>query len=180
MSPSLTLVLDRSGTRPYFGEIKRGGFGTATLFRKICPFGPCYRGVGFQPRHVDAAAETKTDPPAWVRYAASVARVHAYIGAHLDGPLDLNRLAEIACLSPYHWQRIYRAMYGESIVLMVRRMRMVRASEDLVCTARPLDEIARRAGVSRRVRRAARAAPAQRHPPADLSVTERRGRHVQA
>ncbi|OXJ28876.1 hypothetical protein CFB46_04755 [Burkholderia sp. HI2761] len=109
-----------------------------------------------------------------------MARVHAYIGAHLDGPLDLNRLAEIACLSPYHWQRIYRAMYGESIVLMVRRMRMVRASEDLVCTARPLDEIARRAGVSRRVRRAARAAPAQRHPPADLSVTERRGRHVQA
>ncbi|MBR8309297.1 AraC family transcriptional regulator [Burkholderia cenocepacia] len=91
-------------------------------------------------------AETKTDPPAWVRYAASVARVHAYISAHLDGPLDLNRLAEVACLSPYHWQRVYRALYGESIVLTVRRMRIVRASEDLVCTARPLDEIARRAG----------------------------------
>ncbi|RQS94709.1 AraC family transcriptional regulator [Burkholderia seminalis] len=91
-------------------------------------------------------AETKTDRPAWRRYAASVARVHETILAHLDGPLDLNRLAEVACLSPYHWQRVYRALYGESIVLTVRRMRIVRASEDLVCTARPIDEIARRAG----------------------------------
>lgn len=90
--------------------------------------------------------ETRPDPPAWIRYAASVARVHEYIRAHLDGPLDLNRLAEVACLSPYHWQRVYRALYGESIVLTVRRMRIVRASEDLVCTARPIDEIARRAG----------------------------------
>ncbi|MDN7852764.1 hypothetical protein QZM73_28100 [Burkholderia seminalis] len=134
-------------------------------------------------------AETKTDRPAWRRYAASVARVHETILAHLDGPLDLNRLAEVACLSPYHWQRVYRALYGESIVLTIRRMRIVRASADLVCTARPIDEIARRglrfgacvrAGIPRRLRRAACPAPAHGRAPADLPATERRGRHVQA
>ncbi|RQR31676.1 GyrI-like domain-containing protein [Burkholderia sp. Bp9142] len=90
--------------------------------------------------------DTKAETPAWVRYATRVARVHEYIRTHLDDTLDLNRLAEIACLSPYHWQRVYRALYGESIVLTVRRMRIVRASEDLVCTALQLDAIARRAG----------------------------------
>ncbi|CAB3762526.1 hypothetical protein LMG29660_04494 [Burkholderia puraquae] len=64
--------------------------------------------------------ETKPDPAAWIRYAASVARVRETIRACLDGPLDLNRLAEVACLSPYRWQRVYRARYGESIVLTVR------------------------------------------------------------
>ncbi|MBR8300322.1 AraC family transcriptional regulator [Burkholderia dolosa] len=91
-------------------------------------------------------AEAKAETPAWARYAARIARVHDYIVEHLDDTLDLNRLAEIACLSPYHWQRVYRALYGESIVLTVRRMRLVRASEDLVCTALPLDDVARRAG----------------------------------
>jgi len=32
--------------------------------------------------------ETKPDRPAWLRYAASAARVHETIRAHLDGPLS--------------------------------------------------------------------------------------------
>jgi AraC family transcriptional regulator len=88
----------------------------------------------------------KEDSPCWMRYATRLARVHDYIRTHLDDALDLNRLAEIACLSPYHWHRVYRALYGESILLTVRRMRISRASEDLVCTALPIERIARRAG----------------------------------
>ncbi|MBZ5789934.1 hypothetical protein K8353_07405 [Burkholderia contaminans] len=129
--------------------------------------------------------ETKPDQPAWIRYAASVARVHETIRAHLDGPLDLNRLAEVACLSPCHRQRVYRARYGESIVLTmptVRRMRIVHGAADRRnCAARGLRFDARvRAGVSRRAWRAARAAPAHGRPPAHLSATARRRRHVQA
>ncbi|KVN10505.1 AraC family transcriptional regulator [Burkholderia stagnalis] len=89
---------------------------------------------------------TADETPCWMRYASRLARVHDYIHTHLDTPLDLNRLAEIACLSPYHWHRVYRALYGESILMTVRRMRIVRASEDLVCTALPIARIARRAG----------------------------------
>jgi hypothetical protein len=38
-------------------------------------------------------------------YEARFNRVTAYIYDHLDDDIDLNRLAEIACLSPYHWHR---------------------------------------------------------------------------
>ncbi|KVP66969.1 AraC family transcriptional regulator [Burkholderia ubonensis] len=88
----------------------------------------------------------KAESPCWVRYATRLARVHDYIRTHLDDTLDLNRLAEIACLSPYHWHRVYRALYGESILATVRRMRITRASEDLACTALPIEQVARRAG----------------------------------
>src|ERR1700692_3170983 len=42
------------------------------------------------------------------------------IYTHLDQPLDIDRLAGIACLSPYHWHRIYQAMYGETLATTVR------------------------------------------------------------
>nr|WP_175720313.1 hypothetical protein [Burkholderia anthina] len=61
--------------------------------------------------------------------------MHDCIGTHLDDTPGLNRLAEIASLSPFHWQRVYRSLYGGSIVLTVRRMRIVRVPEDLVGAA---------------------------------------------
>jgi len=36
-------------------------------------------------------------------YEVRFDRVLEYIYTHLDDDLDLNKLAEIACLSPYHW-----------------------------------------------------------------------------
>jgi AraC family transcriptional regulator len=85
-------------------------------------------------------------PASWTRYHARLARVHAYIRTHLDEPLDLNRLAEVACLSPYHWHRIYQGLYGESVVATVRRIRLARAADELIRTERPIGEIAQRAG----------------------------------
>ena len=61
------------------------------------------------------------------RYEARLSRVLDHIYDHLDEPLDIDRLAEIACLSPYHWHRIYQAMYGETIAATVRRLRLHRA-----------------------------------------------------
>lgn len=66
------------------------------------------------------------DHPA--QYAARLARVLDHIYDHLDEPLDIQKLAEIACLSPYHWHRIYHAMYGESLPTTVRRLRLHRAA----------------------------------------------------
>lgn len=42
------------------------------------------------------------------RYEARLSRVLDHIDDHLDEPLDIDRLAEITCLSPYHWHRIIR------------------------------------------------------------------------
>jgi AraC family transcriptional regulator len=57
------------------------------------------------------------------KYAARLARALDHIYDHLDEPLDIEKLAEIACLSRCHWHRIYHAMYGESVATTVRRLR---------------------------------------------------------
>src|ERR1700761_1842663 len=79
-------------------------------------------------------------------YEARLARVVAYIHDHLDDELDLNRLAEIACLSPYHWHRIYHGFCGETAAATVRRLRLHRAANELVRGEMPIDGIAQRAG----------------------------------
>jgi AraC family transcriptional regulator len=82
------------------------------------------------------------------RYEARLGRVLDYIHDHLDEPLDINRLAEIACLSPYHWHRIYQGMYGETVATTVRRLRLHRAAGYLAQGSMPIAEIAEQSGYS--------------------------------
>ncbi|MGF6808564.1 transcriptional regulator GlxA family with amidase domain [Paraburkholderia sp. Clong3] len=72
-----------------------------------------------------------------------------HIYDHLDEPLDIGRLAEIACLSPYHWHRIYQAMYGETVATTVRRLRLHRAAGFLASSSMPIAQIAERSGYSK-------------------------------
>jgi AraC family transcriptional regulator len=81
-------------------------------------------------------------------YEARLARVVAYIHDHLDDELDLNRLAEVACLSPYHWHRIYHGFFGETAAATVRRLRLHRAANALLHGGVPIDSISERAGYS--------------------------------
>ncbi len=71
-----------------------------------------------------------------------------YIFANLDQPLDLNQLAEVACMSPSHWHRIYRSIYGETLAMTVKRLRLHRAAEQILNTSEPLSKIALGAGYS--------------------------------
>ncbi|ANY81785.1 AraC family transcriptional regulator [Microvirga ossetica] len=79
-------------------------------------------------------------------YAGRLTRVSAYIHDHLDEELSLDMLAEIACLSPYHWHRIYHTHFGETVTATVRRLRLQRAAADLAHTDRPIAKVAERAG----------------------------------
>lgn len=79
-------------------------------------------------------------------YEQRLARVRDHIYDHLDDDLDFARLAEIACLSPHHWHRIYHALHGETIFATVKRLRLHRAAGDLAYTSMPLEKVARRAG----------------------------------
>jgi AraC family transcriptional regulator len=83
---------------------------------------------------------------AWAVYETRLRRVSAHIHAHLDEELDMNRLAEIACMSSYHWHRIYRAIYGETLAATVKRLRLHRAAGDIVGTDLSVAEIAKRSG----------------------------------
>jgi AraC family transcriptional regulator len=82
----------------------------------------------------------------WITYERRLTRVTDHIHAHLDDELDLDRLAEIACMSAYHWHRIYRAVLGETPAMTVKRLRLHRAAGDLIATKKPIGEIAKACG----------------------------------
>lgn len=72
-------------------------------------------------------------------------RIHQileYIETHLDEDIRLEALARRACLSKYHFHRLFRRAVGEPVRQYVRRRRMERAAEELAETGRPILEIA--------------------------------------
>lgn len=87
-----------------------------------------------------------TRPNGWTSYEQRLGRVMAYIYDHLDEDIDLNKLAVIACLSPYHWHRIYHAVHGETIAATVKRLRLHRAASYLASTSMSIAEIAEKSG----------------------------------
>ena len=82
----------------------------------------------------------------WVRYEPRMQRVIHHVHDHLDEPLALNVLADLACLSPHHWHRVYHAMYGETLAHTVKRLRLHRAAGQLACSATPVAAVAAAAG----------------------------------
>ena len=79
-------------------------------------------------------------------YADRLERVFTWLADHLDDTIDLARLADVACLSPYHFHRLYRAIQGETVTETVRRLRLHRAAVELITGELPVPRVARRAG----------------------------------
>jgi len=73
-------------------------------------------------------------------------RVLVHIQKHLDQPMPLERLAEVASFSPWHFHRIFRGMVGESVKEHVRRLRLERAAQQLRDSNRGVLDIAIEAG----------------------------------
>jgi len=64
--------------------------------------------------------------------SARILRVLDYVYANTDGDLSLDRLADVAALSRFHFHRVFRAITGETVAQAVRRVRMNRAATMLV------------------------------------------------
>jgi AraC family transcriptional regulator len=79
-------------------------------------------------------------------HEARLGRVVDYIHDHLEEDIPFDCLAEVACLSPYHWHRIYTAMRGETIAATIRRLRLLRAADRLANSDLAIAIIAERAG----------------------------------
>ncbi len=75
-------------------------------------------------------------------FEARLLRVLAHIHDNLDGDLSLDALADIACMSRFHWHRAFRAVTGETLADATRRIRLLKAANALVGTDAPLDAIA--------------------------------------
>lgn len=79
-------------------------------------------------------------------YEDRLMRVLTYIHDNLDGDLSLDRLADEAAMSRFHWHRVYRAMTGETCAQAVRRIRLHRAASALIKTDLSVDRISQTFG----------------------------------
>ena len=81
----------------------------------------------------------------WVDYDGRLQRVITYIHDHIEQDIDLDQLAAVACLSSYHWHRIYRSIQGETIAATIKRLRLHLAAGRLAHTDMSIEEISQRA-----------------------------------
>jgi len=79
-------------------------------------------------------------------YEKRLHRVVEHIHDNPGGDLSLDRLADVAALSRFHFHRVYHAMTGETVANTVRRMRLHRASIALIQGRAPLAVVARQVG----------------------------------
>jgi AraC family transcriptional regulator len=79
-------------------------------------------------------------------HIASILRVLVYIEAHLDEPLLLEHLAQVARVSPFHFHRLFRAYTGETCMGYIQRLRLQRAEEKLRYTEDSITRISQDVG----------------------------------
>ena len=72
-----------------------------------------------------------TSPPRW-EYTRRLNRVVNHISEHLDEPLTLQELADVAGFSPYHFHRIFKGVTGETLSSFIWRLRLERAASLLL------------------------------------------------
>lgn len=89
--------------------------------------------------HAAADAWSLPSPRAVVR------RVKRYVDLALDDDLTLERLAAVACLSPFHFQRVFHRETGMALHAYVMQRRVWRAMER-VAAGDPLADIAAACG----------------------------------
>jgi AraC family transcriptional regulator len=70
------------------------------------------------------------------KYESRMHRVLAYIDQHLEQPINLNTLAEVAHFSPFHFHRLFSAWMGETFGDYLRRRRVEVAAMRLAAQPR--------------------------------------------
>jgi AraC family transcriptional regulator len=66
--------------------------------------------------------------PTTDEYLRRIHLVLDYIRAHVADDLSLDRLADVAAFSPFHFHRIFTALVGETVNQCARRLRLERAA----------------------------------------------------
>ena len=67
-----------------------------------------------------------------LEYDRRVNRVIDHVRRHLAEPLTLAELARIATFSPFHFDRVFRAVAGETLFGFIQRVRLERAAAVLL------------------------------------------------
>lgn len=88
----------------------------------------------------DAPTTAHRDDTA-VAYQTAVERVVGHMKAHLDEPLDLDHLAQIAAISKFHFVRVFDEVTGTTPHHFLACLRMQRAKELLLTSGSSITEI---------------------------------------
>jgi AraC family transcriptional regulator len=97
--------------------------------------------------YLGAYAGVKIVPPALRPLdAVRLRRVLEYLDAHLGEAASIDRLADIAAMSPFHFARAFKAATGASPHGFVLRRRMDRAGTLFRSTKLPVADVAQRVG----------------------------------
>ena len=75
-------------------------------------------------------------------YRQRLATVIDYMHDNINSSLDVNTLADVAFMSPYHFHRIYRELMQETVNSTVRRLRLQNAAIRLIRTDQSIKTIA--------------------------------------
>lgn len=76
-------------------------------------------------------------------YISRINKVMDYVDGHLDEPIRLDTMAEIAHFSPFHFHRIFNLLVNETPADFLLRIRLERAAQFLKDqAAKPISEIA--------------------------------------
>lgn len=81
-------------------------------------------------------------------YTKRIDRVIDYLRANLDRPHTLGELARVACLSEFHFHRIFTSLTGETLNDFTNRLRLEKAARLLTRSGRRVTDIAFECGFS--------------------------------
>lgn len=81
-------------------------------------------------------------------YLQRLTPVIRYLEQSYHKDLNLEQVAKIACLSPYHFHRIFKAVTGERLNEYLKRLKLESAANDLFYQKPPVTEVALDCGFS--------------------------------
>lgn len=79
-------------------------------------------------------------------YTDRIRDVVAFVHSHLDEDVKVPAMADVACMSPFHFQRVFARVAGENCGHLVRRLKLERAAWRLQNTTDRIGDIAFHAG----------------------------------
>lgn len=79
-------------------------------------------------------------------YIERMKKVEKFIEEHLDDELSVNKIADIACYSIFHFHRLFKACFGESVYAYKKRLLLERSVKQLLHSKESITQIAFNAG----------------------------------
>ncbi|WP_444997136.1 AraC family transcriptional regulator [Aliikangiella sp. IMCC44359] len=79
-------------------------------------------------------------------YIERMKQVEKYIEKHLDESLSVDNIADIACYSTFHFHRLFKACFGESVYAYKKRLLLERSVKQLLHSKESITQIAFDAG----------------------------------